>query len=142
MSSLIAIAAAEAALASAHANLIRIKQIEAAKEIAGFGDMVSPVRDSSGKEHSVRFIVNPRKQRIPARQKENIHVQVLLRDYIQSHPICSPNELIQYFSEPSRRLDILQHMPEHKIQKFTLNEHLRYGVKELLRVGTLHRVLI
>jgi hypothetical protein len=33
-------------------------------------------------------------------------------------------------------------MPEHKIQKFTLNEHLRYGVKELLRVGTLHRVLI
>ena len=138
MSSAIAIAAAEATLA----NLIRVKQIEAAKEIAGFGDLVSPVRDSSGKEHSVRFIVNPRNQRIPARQKENIHVQVLLRDYIQSHPVCSPNDLMQHFSESSRRLDILQHMPEHKVKKFTLNEHLRYGVKELLRVGTLNRVLI
>jgi len=142
MSSVIAIAVAESTLAAAQANLIRVKQIEAAKEIAGFGDLVSPVRDSSGKEHSVRFIVNPRKQRIPARQKENIHVQVLLRDYILSHPVCSPNDLIQHFSEPLRRLDILQHMPEHKIQKFTLNEHLRYGVKELLRVGTLNRVLI
>ena len=137
-----AIAAQEALIVAAQAEINRLRLAAAAQEVAAFGDMVSPVRDSQGKEHSVRFIVNPRNQRIPARQKENIHVQVLLRDYIQSHPVCSPNDLMQHFSEPSRRLDILQHMPEHKVKKFTLNEHLRYGVKELLRVGTLNRVLI
>jgi hypothetical protein len=136
-----AIAAQEALIVAAQAEINRLRLAAAAQEVAAFGDMVSPVRDSQGKEHSVRFIVNPRQERIPARARENIHVQVLIRDYIRGHPVCGTQDLIAYFSEPSRNADILRHMPEHKKAKYTLNEHLRYGVKELMRVGTLHRVL-
>ena len=136
-----AIAAQQAVIAVAQQEINRLRQVAAAAEVASFGEMVSPVRDSNGREHSVRFIVNPRQQRSPARCRENIHVQVLVCDYIRSHPVCGTEDLIGYFSEPSRNADILRHMPEHKKKKYTLNEHLRYGVKELLRVGTIHRVL-
>ena len=136
-----AIASQQAIITMAQQEINRLRLAAAAQEVAAFGDMVSPVRDSSGKEHSVRFIVNPRNQRIPARCRENIHVQVLIRDYIQAYPVCGTQDLIAHFSEPARNADILRHMPQHKKERYTLNEHLRYGVKELIRVGTLHRVL-
>jgi len=136
-----AIASHEAAITFLQAEIARLRA-SSAQEVSAFGDMVTPVRDSNGKEHPVRFMVNPRNQRIPARCQENIHVQVLIRNYIQSHPVCSAQDLIIHFSEPSRNADILLHMPPHKKEKYTLNEHLRYGVKELIRVGTLHRVLV
>jgi hypothetical protein len=131
--------AAEQAFAAAHANLLRAQQEEA---IASFGDMASPVRDSNGKEHTVAFMVNPRQQKIPARAAENVHVQMAIRDFISSHPVSKTADIITHFSAPHRRHEILRKMPEWKTQKYTLNEHLRYGVKELLRVGTLHRVLV
>jgi hypothetical protein len=131
--------AAEQAFAAAHANLLRAQQEEA---IASFGDMASPVRDSNGKEHTVAFMVNPRQQKIPARAAENIHVQMVVRDLISSHPVSKTAEIIAHFSAPHRRAEVLRKMPEWKTQKYTLNEHLRYAVKELLRVGTLHRVLV
>jgi hypothetical protein len=131
--------AAEQAFAAAHANLLRAQQEEA---VASFGDMSSPVRDSNGKEHTVAFMVNPRQQKIPARAAENIHVQMVVRDFISSHPVSKTAEIIAHFSAPHRRDEVLRKMPEWKTQKYTLNEHLRYGVKELIRVGTLHRVLV
>ena len=134
--------AAEQAFAAAHANLLRAQQEEAEKAIASFGDMASPVRDSNGKEHTVAFMVNPRQQKIPARAAENIHVQMAVRDFISSHPVSKTAEIITHFSAPQCRNEILRKMPEWKTQKYTLNEHLRYAVKELLRVGTLHRVLV
>jgi hypothetical protein len=131
--------AAEQAFVAAHANLLRAQQEE---DIASFGDMASPVRDSNGKEHTVAFMVNPRQQKIPARAAENVHVQMAIRDFISSHPVSKTADIITHFSAPHRRHEILRKMPEWKTQKYTLNEHLRYGVKELLRVGTLHRVLV
>jgi hypothetical protein len=131
--------AAEQAFVAAHANLLRAQQEE---DIASFGDMASPVRDSNGKEHTVAFMVNPRQQKIPARATENVHVQMAIRDFISSHPVSKTADIITHFSTPHRRHEILRKMPEWKTQKYTLNEHLRYGVKELLRVGTLHRVLV
>jgi hypothetical protein len=131
--------AAEQAFVAAHANLLRAQQEE---DIASFGDIASPVRDSNGKEHTVAFMVNPRQQKIPARAAENVHVQMAIRDFISSHPVSKTADIITHFSAPHRRHEILRKMPEWKTQKYTLNEHLRYGVKELLRVGTLHRVLV
>jgi len=134
--------AAEQVFAAAHANLLRAQLEEAEKDIACFGEMASPVRDSNGKEHTVAFMVNPRQQKIPARAAENIHVQMVVRDFISSHPVSKTAEIITHFSAPHRRDEVLRKMPEWKKQRYTLNEHLRYAMKELLRVGTLHRVLV
>jgi hypothetical protein len=134
--------AAEQAFAAAHANLLRAQREEAEKDIASFGEIASPVRDSNGKEHTVAFLVNPRQQKIPARAAENIHVQMAVRDFISSHPVSKTAEIITHFSAPHRRDEVLRKMPEWKKQRYTLNEHLRYAMKELLRVGTLHRVLV
>ena len=127
---------------AAHANLLRAQREEAEKNIACFGNMPSPVRDSNGKEHTVAFMVNPRQKKIPARAAENIHVQMAIRDFISSHPVSNTKEIYTHFSAPQCCDEVLRKMPQWKMEKYTLEDHLRYAVNHLLRVGTLHRVLV
>ena len=134
--------AAEKAFAAAHADLLRAQREEAEKNIACFGNMASPVRDRDGKEHTVAFLLNPSRQRIPARKAENIHVQMAIRDFIRSHPVSNTREIYTHFSALPCCDEVLRKMPQSKMEKYTLEEHLRYGVKELLRVGTLLHVLV
>jgi hypothetical protein len=138
----VAVIAAEQVFMAAHANLLRVQREEAERQIASFGEIASPVRDSKGKEHTVAFMVNPRLQKIPARAAENIHVQQAVLEFIRSHPVSKTVEIIAHFSAPQRRDEVLRKMPEWKTQKYTLNEHLRYAVKALVDCGTLHRVLV